>query len=388
MYTSIRQATSIFIISCINLLFSFKYLNRLENKSIMIVGMVLCFALPILFYILYVYTKKVDNIKIKTILYSRYLSWIFLLGLILFTIFFFVHYPQNLLKIDRFEMINLFWDNIFTNKCPYCPRTEGTNIPGPFPFYFYIFFPFYLINEVGYLSLLGVIVFILLLNHNRSVLKGISNTIILILLSCPAVIYEITCRSTIFLNSVLILCLFLLIKNYNLKNWQNIFIVSCATGLVLSTRSLSFLFVFLALIFIYKKNILHRNVIITGLLSAIVFISTFIPIILLCKKQFITTNPFTVQSSLVPTYYILIIAVFSSFITFFIKNLLTFCWYVGICCVALFIGHLYMYGNAGLVEAIVNSSVDISYISFSIPFLLYGMLEEPVLNEANYLKVS
>lgn len=369
-----RQITSIIIISCINLLFSFKYLNRLENKIVLFAGVVFCTILPILFYLLFSYAKKSQSGLIRKHLFYPYLPWILVSGILLISMAFFFLYPQNLLRVDRFEMINLFWDNWFSNKCPYCPRTEGTNIPGPFPFYFYLAFPFYIINETGYLSLLGVITFVAMLKLSNNKNK-ISYPLVLILLSCPAVIYEIAGRSTVFLNSVLILIIMLYLNDNKLKTWQNVLITGILTGLLLSTRSLSFLFVFLSYLFFYQKNFFEKKVFLSGVLSLIVFAVTFIPILLVCKDIFPANNPFVVQSSLVPTTYIGIIGIISFFITITLKRFATFCWFSGIICITLFISYLSLFVKNGLINSIIESNVDISYVTFSIPFLLYSMIE-------------
>ena len=119
------------------------------------------------------------------------------MGIVLLTI------PQESLRVDRYEMIKLFWDNTLARINPYTPRGIHTNIPGPFPCYFILALPFYLCKEIGLLSLTGFLFFSYLLYRSGASMK--SRTIALLLLAgSPAFAWEITCRSTIFLNMVLV----------------------------------------------------------------------------------------------------------------------------------------------------------------------------------------
>lgn len=384
MYSKYQHIITIVLISLINFLFSFKYISRTNDFMVTISGILILSIIPVIFLLVYNDKQKIPE-KIMLIFSSRYLVWYLISILTIFSIVFFTIYPQNLLNLDRYEMINLFWDNLFSKKCPYCPRNEGTNIPGPFPFYFVIAFPFYLINEIGFLSLAGVIAFILLtrLSKNRSLLD--SNLIILILLSSPAVIYEILGRSTIFLNSVLILYLLLFVQKIKLENMKIIIVTGLFTGLILSTRSFASLFILLIFVYKYKMSFINRKTVITGLFAIMALAMTFIPVIALCKDDFISYNPVTVQFTLVPVSYAVVVCIAALAGVLFVKRFSTFCWFTGLVCILLFVGHMYYWNKSGLIDAIVNNSIDVAYVSMAIPFLLYSLFQNEIWTEKTAL---
>ncbi|HLV31703.1 MAG TPA: hypothetical protein VKY57_09065 [Chitinispirillaceae bacterium] len=377
MNSKYRQIVTIILISLINFLFSFKYISRTGKFSITVFGILIFTIIPVMILLVYNNNQKIPE-KIKSLLNSRYLVWYLISILTIFSVAFFIIYPQNRLNLDRYEMINLFWDNLFSKKCPYCPRSEVTNIPGPFPFYFVVAFPFYLINEIGFLSLAGVIAFILItrFSKTRSVLD--SNFIILILLSSPAVIYEILGRSTIFLNSVLILYLLLFVQKIRLENMKIIIVTGLFTGLILSTRSFASLFILLIFVYKYKMGFINRKTVITGLFAMVALAMTFIPVVALCKDDFISYNPVTVQFTLVPVSYAAAVCIAALAGVLFVNRFSTFCWFTGLVCILLFVGHMYYWNKRGLIDAIVNNSIDVAYVSMAIPFLLYSLFQKEI----------
>jgi hypothetical protein len=356
-----------------NFLFTYKYVNRLGNDTATTISVVVSCLAPFLIFGIYFLSIKNKPPIIYRLFNSSKLKWYLIGGLSSFSILFFIIHPQNLLRIDRFEMIQLFWDNAFSKVCPYCPRSEGTNIPSPFPFYFFLALPFYLIHEVGVLSLSGVIAFIIVLTTRKYISNELKNMILLLLLTCPAVIYEIGCRSTNFLNSVLVLCLVLYIKELHLNSGIKIFTTGILAGCVMSTRSISFLFLFLIFLYRWRKSLFSGQFILLAVTTVMTFFVTFIPLILICKDKFITFNPFTVQTSLAPFPVMFAVAILSTIAILFTKDFFTWCLISGFACFFLFIGHCFQFGGGNYIHAIVTSNIDISYISFSLPFFLYSL---------------
>lgn len=371
--SKIKYLFVVISIAFANFLFTYKYVNRLANDTVTTISVVVSCLLPFLIFVAYFLSIKNKPPVIYALFNSSKLKWYLTGGLFLFSILFFIIHPQNLLKIDRFEMIQLFWDNAFSKLCPYCPRSEGTNIPSPFPFYFFLALPFYLIHEVGFLSLSGVTAFIIVLTTRKYISNELKNTVLLLLLTCPAVVYEIFCRSTNFLNSVLILFFALYIKQLHLNSGIKIFTTGILAGCILSTRSISFLFIFLIFLYRWRDSLFSRQFVLLAATTIVTFFVTFIPVILICKDKFITYSPFTVQASLAPISVMLVVAILSTIATLFTKDFFVWCLISGFACFFLFIGHCLQFGGGNYINAIVTSNVDISYISFSIPFFLFGL---------------
>lgn len=105
------------------------------------------------------------------------------------------------------------------------------------PFYFILALPFYLIGELGFLSLLGILVFYGLIKYMK-VASPYPVLFILLITTSPFYLWEVLVRSNIFLNAILIACsivLFFRIKNY--ASLKNQLFIGGIIGLLLSTRN-------------------------------------------------------------------------------------------------------------------------------------------------------
>src|SRR5690606_4490533 len=69
------------------------------------------------------------------------------------------------LIVDRWSVITSFCYAHFANIYPYFAKSNVGNPPGPMPFYFLLALPFYSIGELGFLSLIGVLLFFFLLKY-------------------------------------------------------------------------------------------------------------------------------------------------------------------------------------------------------------------------------
>ncbi len=374
-----KKIVNIILISIINILFTFKYLGRLNNKIILITGLVAFCILP---FVLYVFSKFANSKeiflfenKIK-IFNNRYVLGLTLsILLTISSIIFFVVYPQNRLNIDRYEMIDLFWDNFLCGKCPYCPRTIYSNIPGPFPFYFYISLPFYLIGEIGLLPLISVLAFVFLMHSNKkNITYGNMFFVIILFFSSPAVLYEIFTRSTIFFNSLIFLIFCICIINIK-KNHKIIpvLLTGLLSGLLLSTRTVFLVFLLMFMVFLCKEKIAKKNILSILSIALLAFLFTFLPVFLICKREFFLYNPFVVQSTLAPIFFVIPVTVLSVIISYFIKEENTFYFFCGIVFFIFFIGHWLTALNYGFFKSLIEG-IDISYSCFSLPFLFYSLL--------------
>ena len=142
--------------------------------------------------------------------------------------------PTSHLRVDRFDMIALFWENLARGIDPYTPRLAGlsNNIPSQFPSYFLLALPFHLIGEVGWIPLLSIVAMAVLLLRRGGNLGPVTAALLL----SPALWWETVCRSTIFANAVL--CLFallpFLVPRPPFPRWSGLLL-----GLAAGTRSVT-----------------------------------------------------------------------------------------------------------------------------------------------------
>jgi hypothetical protein len=280
--------------------------------------------------------------------------------------------PQSSIRLDRHEMISLFWDNASNGINPYTPRTADSNIPSGFPLYFVMALPFYLIGEIGYLSLLGFALFAWLLYRREDIpLRGRTSALALLLASA-AFNYEILCRSTIFLNSVLAVAVVAFYERYFSASRPGFAATAVLTGLAVSTRSVIVAMLAPFFIFRLKTDFTLKSTVWFLLVSGAVFLATFVP--LLFYSGFTDRyNPFMVQANaFLPMSAILTALALAVAASFFIR---TGAQYYGVVCLVLFgLAAFYSAYNVmiwGWTAAVFDSRVDFTYFSFCLPFLSF-----------------
>lgn len=355
----------------INLLFSIKYGLRFNASPVFILFIIAGNLIPIVLYFISTHTK---SHVISKVFQSTIITWGIPIAIIVLSAILFLTVNESALRVDRHEMIRLFWDNIFSGNCPYCPRSADTNIPGPFPFYFYAALPFYLIGELGYFSLLGIGLFAGAILYDRSLSVKSKNLILLVLVLSPAVWWEMVCRSTVFLNSAAILAgMAVFDKKYSGRGAQSM-LFGVLFGLLLSTRSIAFLLVAQVVLYKLRFRIFSRDGLMLTVAAVIVFIGTFLPVIALCKGGFMQYNPFIVQSSLAPPVFYFFIALFSLWLAVRCRNFSSLSMVSGGTCLLIVAGYFVTTSlQGGLTKAFFGSGMDISYAVLSLPFLLYGL---------------
>lgn len=360
--------SAILMLLVINFLFSFKYISRYSNWSLFI-------SLGLTFW--YFALMKYDffnRFKEKTI------SFLILLSLVSAVVLaFFVDFKTDLLSlnVDRWSVIQSFWDAVFKNEYPYYAKSHLNNPPGPMPVYFLIGLPFYLIGDYTLMPVLGLFLLLFLIKRQSNFEYKNLNLLIFVL-SSMFFVWEILVRSTVFLNSVLVLMVFSFVVQ-NIKNSGKKFYWSAILfGLILSTRFV-YILPFLVLFVFYLKT--HQlsisNFIKWGLIAFLSFVITFLPLIIFYPTEFLIMNPFKVQSGfLIPSYYTLIFIVLAIILSWFwcessnIFFLSGFSLFISILIYLIY--HLF---NSGLKGAIIDSAADISYFLFCIPFLLFDIFK-------------
>jgi len=362
---------SLSIISFINSLFVWKYGSRIHIGAILPLSILFTAGLP--FFIYFIQESKFKSGFVEKVFRSKFLLICIPLFIFIAAMLFYLRYPQDLIRVDRYEMIKLFWDNVISNNCAYCPRTEGTNIPGPYPFYFFAAYPFYKVNEIGFYSLSGMALFLSTFLFFKYSTQS-KNTVLMLILVSPAIWWELLCRSTIFLNSAMFIAGLMVLNHEFSSKWKRILIAGFVLGLIASTRSIIFVFLGLSAVHMFRSRIFGRESVLIWTTAAVVFVITFIPIIMKCKMDFLKYNPFTTQATLAPPFLFLIISLGSLF--FILKGKSPLYSILGYVNFFLVTG----YGikeclKNGFSEAFYGSTMDISYFVFSFPFLLFSLLQ-------------
>lgn len=355
-----KDKIGIGIIFFINFLFYVKYLSRATNYYLFFSVLLSCLCIVLWLKKDFVNTlfKKFKNLDF--LIFSLF---------ILTSSYIFIKIPAVNLNVDRWSVITSFWDTYFDGKYAYYATSHMNNHPGPMPFYFILALPFYFIGELGYFSLLGILIFILFARKKN-------NYGFLFLLICisPFYLWEVVCRSNIFLNSMLmVICIHFLLMIKNKKKLY-VLMIFIMIGLVLSIRNVFVIPLGISLIYLTRTKKINIKVLTQfTFISLATFVLTFIPFIYDHLEDFLKVNPFIIQSDgLMPITWSLFFVATSCLTSYLCKNNLDVFFFIGLSLFITIIGH-YIYHTIedGYKEAFFNSKADISYFIFCVPFLAF-----------------
>lgn len=365
-----KKLVSILIIVFVNLLFLIKYVERVTDFYIPISLIIL-----VGYYLIYHFRKRLA-LQVKT---KNRIFYVLIFGYILLSIILFNLIPQSTLNVDRYSVITSFWDSFLSGEYAYAAKSHQGNYPGPMPFYFLLAFPFYLIGELGYFSLFGIIVFSVGLKYSKIPIDNQISGLLLVLLSA-FYMWEIISRSNIFLNSsLLLLSILFFMDSLKMDRNKHILVHGVLIGLLLSTRNV-FLIPYIVLFLYLLKNKRYglTDILKIGVLVSVTFAMTFLPFVINHLHSFLEINPFIVQSSFLMPAWLSLICIALTFVSFFwIKQKNEIFFLSGIFLfVTILMYFIYQIGINGFQNALYGSKTDISYFILCIPFLLYFVLNE------------
>ena len=358
-----RQILSFSILVLINFIFAYKYFSRGNEHALLLSVFYIIFLVAI-----FILSKKVNFKWVESDMFFYSILFLYFLGHVV--LFHFIHVEN--LNVDRWSVISSFWEQAFKGQYPYNAQSHMGNYPGPLPFYFVLVLPFNFIGEIGYFSLIGVIIFAFFLRKILSRKESIGALFILIL--SISVFWEIMVRSTVLVNAVLfILYLFWLLK-VDLNNIKQYWTSAIIGGLLLSTRSIFAFPLIIYCVFSFKsKEVTFKSIFSWSLIVWFTFIITFSPFLLFYFNDFLYRNPFSVQTEHLLPFRIsalfLILAIVSGFVCSHKKEILYYS--VGIFVLILITYFAFVCHNYGFKGAYINSNADISYMLFTLPFLLF-----------------
>lgn len=368
---SLKSNINLFIFLFINFVFVFKYGSRLTSYAPLI-------GIAVVLVQFGIWKKR--NILAS---FSTGLNWADAAIIITFIAgctFVFSKVPVESLNVDRWSVITSFWDNYFQDKYVYYAQSHMGNPPGPMPVYYILALPFYLIGEIGFLSLSGIIAFYTLLRFSN-ISRIYSSIGLLLLCSSAFYLWEVTCRSNLFINGTLVLAsiVYFYKDGVTAHAYRHLIITGILVGLCLSTRNvfaIPYIIVFIYALKIEKVSFV--NLIIVSCIALVVIALSFIPFVYNHIEDFKVMNPFIIQGSfLMPFKYTVIfiaLALLCPFIcrskndTYFYSGLILFLTIVFYFC--------YHITNSGFNAAFHGSKADISYFILCTPFSLYYLFKK------------
>lgn len=345
----------------VNFLFTYKYLERFTQWAALLSVLV-----SVLYITLYFKRNllKLINKKIEVGLLVIFIAACFLIW---------KKIPIETLNVDRWSVITSFWDSFFSNEYPYFAKSFAGNPPGPMPFYFIMALPFYLIGELGFLTVIGIMFFYWLMWFKK-VEPTIRVFTLLLILSSLFNLWEVICRSNIFFNASLVLGSLIYILNQKIFNLKTLIISGIFIGLLISTRNVFIISYIICFLYLWRvKAIQFKQLAVLGIISLLVFSVTFIPIVYSHLEDFKIMNPFIVQSTfLIPFEYTILFVLIAIGASFLCKDRMDVYFYNALVLfISILIYLVYYIIHQGFAQAFTESAVDISYFIFCLPFALW-----------------
>lgn len=275
------------------------------------------------------------------------------------------------LQVDRWSAIHHFLDGMMSGIYPYGQQTHLGGYGSPLPVWQILHLPFYAIGNVG----LSIFVAIALLIFTTYRTRGIRAAWILLvlLLASPACWYEISVRSDLITNIIIVTCIaeWLIYKRVSLH--QHYIAIGILCGLIASTRLIALIPLAAAYGYSYIQ-LPWRQQLAFPLVVLTTFAITILPFIFWegSTLLFFEYNPFVLQTRQGSLLSLAIFAVIAITLTIYTKSseqlrlpmtgaLLT-------CLVVIaFVEKMW---SEHLWTELYSSSFDITYLSVALPFYI------------------
>ena len=356
-----KKATAIAIWIIINSVFVFKYSYRLSLPvaTVCTLAYATAYCLPV-----WLCGKRHLALPEKV--------WYVLMGGITITSAILFNYiPVESIRVDRWEMIQIFWDSVHNGAYPYAAHSPGGNYPGPMPVYFLIAYPFYLIQEIGWLGVAAAWLTFVYIKRRQLKQEQYTFIMLMTMLSVTSY-YEIATRSTILLNTIIFVFYYSGLKNLHKYSTARFYGYALLGGIIFSTRN-----VFAIPLILWGMNALVSGEIAFGrllkwsLCFLLAFAFTFLPFFVAAPELFLRYNPFVVQGDAILPFAHIVAFVALAFIlplqlkkrtdTVFLSIIMFF---------AIITYHIF-YAIADIgIDAYLRGGADISYYIFCIPFII------------------
>lgn len=363
-----QSVISIMLLIAVNVLFVLKYSLRFLPTSLSIVALFI-YVVSVLLLI-----WCINHFHLISRLSVNFFIAIAIIILLLLATGQYVIDPLQL-QVDRWSAIHNFIDNLFHGVYPYAAQTHLGGYGSPFPVWQLFHLPFYLMGNVGWSFVVGILFF---LDASRRVF-GVHHTIFafILLVVSPAFLYEVMVRSDLLTNFMLSAAIIMYFKRYNVTLREYSLLIGITIGLIASTR-LSAVIPFAVYFFRDFMKVAFTRQITFIMTVSMVFVFTFLPFVFWNSEMlfFFEYNPFILQSRQGNLTDFLVFIPVGIWLSLswngnFQKYLLDTASILLLLVVVTFVHNMYLNNNWG---ALFASDYDITYFNMSIPFLITASL--------------
>jgi hypothetical protein len=363
---SLDRYAAFTLIAAINCLFVCKYFLRFAAPSTVwgLLGLyVICLAL------IGIAIEKAPNPYLGNAVQWAYVALICMAALCLLVLI-----PVTSLRVDRWSIITSFLDTFFDGRMPYLARSFDRNVPGPFPVYFVLMVPFYLIKEIGLFTVASLV--LLFWIAYKTIRHGKDRMAMLLFVTAsPVFAWEVLVRSTLWGNAVICLGYLLLFDRHKeVLPLKRLLLFGMLGGLVAATRGITAIPVIVYASHRFLRQKLFLRFLLYGATAGLTFLATLLPFFIWDPAGFQANNPMVVQAGFLGRPELALILILSCMAGILAVTLRSCLLTAGlILCLSVLRSHIGIASWASWYECLFASVCDISYYVFAIPFLAFSI---------------
>ena len=278
-------------------------------------------------------------------------------------------FPVGTFRLDRWDMIEVFWNALLDKQYPFAASgLTSDNTPAQSPFYFLICFPFYVTKWYVGIPLVGLWMY----RWAIRIMNKSSNQSMLMLLASPFILHEVMTCSSIFFNSALFIVWISYLWIGRDLNVKSMAVHGFVGGLLLCTRNcyiIPMMTMGLTMLRLQDKKIVWF----WGVSVVISFLLAYLPFVFgWGLDSWYKWNPFKVQSEMIISVDMMaVILTITIVLGLCCKNFKQATFVAGICLfLANFILFIEKTWESGIEYSLLESGTDISYFVLCIPFLM------------------
>ena len=278
-------------------------------------------------------------------------------------------------KVDRWSAIHNFLNNLFHGEYPYSANTHLGGFGSPFPVWQIFHLPFFLIGNVGFSFIIGVIIF--LDSIRRQFSMNISFQCFIFLLLSPAFIYEVLVRSDLITNFLICAAIIIYFHKYNITLSHHIILVGIIAGAMASTRMSALIPIIIYYFPEFIKLKLKKQLMFIFIVISI-FLLTFLPFLLWDWEMmlFFEYNPFVLQTRQGNLSDFLLFIPIGILLSMRCKNNISKYFLSTSCMLTVFVTITFVH-NMFISEnwdQLFEPFYDITYFNMALPFLIVAMM--------------
>lgn len=356
------------IYGLINALFVYKYMGQLIGIVHLTALLYFCFIVFFASKLLILKQKREGEAFFQS---NRWIYPVVIAVSSLFLTLLMKQFDPHNINVGRYPALYEWISRLLQGEFPYGSPTA----PSGLPFLFIFATPFYVIGDLGYIQIFSFIVFasLLYLRHRQNTLNRLM--IVALLVTAPVFLYEVVVRSELFSNMVITLCCLAAFEVWHRKpGFLMLILLGIAGGLLLSTR-LIVLVIYLPFFgfFLFRQwQFLRFSVF--ALSAAISFLLTLLPFVLWDFQMFVDYGPFSIQTSYLPKWLLLIFTGICAYLGWAAKKLSSIYTWITITLFSVVLtSFILAIARFGWYSSVFQDRFDISYFCFTLPFLLISL---------------